>query len=207
MIQFKAIPKLTVTLIAISALATLWVKYGDAIHLMRPLLMTGFETDTLPEISNGQVWRLFTPILLHFSIFHLALNGAGMFLIGGPIEVLKGPVVLGVLVLVCGVVSNLAQFYLGASTPPSLFGGLSGVIYALFGYLWMHSVFNHTLNLNLPKQFVVIMLLWLVLCWIGVIPNVANWAHTAGLICGLIIGVLHARLDVFRVARSVRRKR
>lgn len=190
----------------LSVLATMWVKFGDAIHLMRPLLMTGFETNTLPEISGGQVWRLFTPVLLHFSIFHLALNGAGMFLIGGPIEILKGPVALAVLVLVSAVVSNVAQFYLGTSSPPSLFGGLSGIIYALFGYLWMHSVFNHTLNLNLPKQFVIIMLLWLVLCWVGVIPNVANWAHTAGLLCGVLLGYLHARFDVMRVARSVRHR-
>jgi len=195
-----------VALIALSVLTTLWVQYGDAIHLMRPLLMTGFETDTLPEISSGQVWRLVTPMLLHFSIFHLALNGAGLFLIGGPIEILKGPVTLALVVLVSAVFSNLAQFYLGSSNPPSLFGGLSGVIYSLFGYLWMHATFNHTLNLELPKQFIVIMLLWLALCWIGVIPNVANWAHTGGLICGLILGIVHAKVDIARVTRGARKK-
>jgi membrane associated rhomboid family serine protease len=38
------------------------------------------------------------------------------------------------------------------------------------------------------------MLGWFVLCWIQVIPNVANWAHTGGLVMGLAAGWVSIKL-------------
>jgi GlpG protein len=37
---------------------------------------------------------------------------------------------------------------------------------------------------------VIMMLVWYVLCWTGLLGPIANWAHTAGLIVGVAWGFL-----------------
>ncbi len=70
---------------------------------------------------------------------------------------------------------------------------MSGVIYGLFGYVWMKSKFDPHAKMFIPPSTVVLLLAWLLLCWSGVldksIGQVANWAHTVGLIIGIIIGL------------------
>jgi GlpG protein len=70
---------------------------------------------------------------------------------------------------------------------------MSGVVYGLFGYIWMKSRFEPLANMSISPNTVTIMLVWLVACWVGVIEklagiNVANWAHGAGLVAGMVIG-------------------
>src|SRR5262249_52050570 len=69
------------------------------------------------------------------------------------------------------------------------FGGLSGVLYGLFGYAWMKTRFEPQLGIVLPPQTVVLLLGWFVLCLAGVIPNIGNAAHAAGLVVGILVGV------------------
>jgi len=64
----------------------------------------------LVEVRGGEVWRLVTPIFIHFSIFHILFNCMMAYQLGGAIEMNRGSTRLALLVLLTAVPSNLAQF-------------------------------------------------------------------------------------------------
>lgn len=141
-----------------------------------------------------QPWRLFTPALLHFSVLHIAFNLIWWLDLGGQVERKQSPLRLLMLFLLVAAVSNVAQFL--ASGP--LFGGLSGVVYGLLGYVWMQGRLNPASGLALPNPVLVLMLGWLALCWTGLLGPVANWAHLAGLASGLLLGAFFVLQDKSR---------
>jgi GlpG protein len=77
------------------------------------------------------------------------------------------------------------------------FGGMSGVIYALLGYLWIKHRVRPDTCAPLPSGIMVFMVGWLLLCMTGILElavgiAVANAAHLAGLISGLVSGLIFA---------------
>ena len=148
-------------------------------------LVTGF--DHLWQ----QPWRLITPVLLHFGWLHLTFNSLWWLDLGRRIEHQSRWLLL-VLLVATGVAGNLAQAWQEAS----LFGGLSGVIYGLLGYMWVMDRFNRP-KYHLPQAILVFMLLWLLLGLTDVFALVgfgamANMAHLGGLLAGIVAGLLHS---------------
>ncbi|MGE7993175.1 rhomboid family intramembrane serine protease [Pseudomonas sp. NPDC089554] len=143
-------------------------------------------------LDEGQWWRLVSPMLLHFGVLHLAMNGLWYWELGKRIELRQGSWVLLGLTLLFSLVSNFAQHYFSG---PSLFGGLSGVLYGLLGYVWLYQWLAPNPHFNLPKGVLVMMLIWLVVCLTGVIGQlgfgqIANAAHVGGLLIGCLAGLL-----------------
>jgi GlpG protein len=155
----------------------------------------------LPDRTNpfegGQFWRLVTPIFLHFGLIHLVFNLLMLHSLGGLVEARRGPRRFLLLVLVLAVLSNLAQYYhpvvVAGGTPrfksDPQFGGMSGVLYGLFGYAWMKARYEPQLGLTMAPSTVFIMIAWFILCLTGLVGAIANWAHAAGLAVGLLIGI------------------
>jgi len=150
----------------------------------------GLPARLLPEVREGQVWRLITPIFLHGDIMHIAFNMMWLFQLGRFIETRFGPWKLLAIILAVGIGSNLAEYLWSLPN----FGGMSGVNYGLFGFLWMKGKFGRDLNWQLEPQIVQLMLVWMVLCYTGVFGPVANAAHTGGLLIGAALGFASARL-------------
>jgi GlpG protein len=65
---------------------------------------------------------------------------------------------------------------------------MSGVLYGLFGYIWMSGKFDPASGLRLSPSNVLAMVGWFFLCLFGVMGNIANGAHGAGLVMGMIWG-------------------
>ena len=65
---------------------------------------------------------------------------------------------------------------------------MSGVLYALFGYVWVRGKLDPLFSLVLPPATAVILMVWLVLGFVGKAGSVANFTHLGGLIAGAIIG-------------------
>ncbi|EKF73801.1 hypothetical protein A11A3_12003 [Alcanivorax hongdengensis A-11-3] len=135
---------------------------------------------------TSQPWRLITPMLLHFGLLHILFNLLWWCDLGRMIERFQSSLQLVGVTLVTAVVSNLAQFY---TTGPH-FGGLSGVVYGLLGYLWIYGKVNPGAGYALRREIVIFMLAWLVICFVGLSGIVANAAHLGGLASGCALGAL-----------------
>ena len=155
-----------------------------------------YFTPLLQGLAEGQWWRLVSPMLLHFGVLHLAMNGLWYWELGKRIELRQGPWMLLALTLLFSLVSNLAQHF---TSGPSLFGGLSGVLYGLLGHVWLYQWLAPNPQFNLPKGVLVMMLIWLVICLSGVVGQlgfgqIANAAHVGGLLIGCLTGLLGGAL-------------
>ena len=142
---------------------------------------TGYWLD---HLKRGQVWRLLTPMFIHWSILHLLFNMFWTRDLGGMIEHQRGSLKLLALVLACEIPSSIAQYY---HHGPSAFGGMSGVVYGLFGYVWIKGRFQPWLGLGISQQSTTIMIAWLFLCMTGLVGPIANTAHVVGLLMGAAI--------------------
>ncbi len=148
-------------------------------------------------LQEGHYLRLITPIFLHFGLVHLVFNCLWLAILGSRIETQQGAVHLLLLILLSGAGSNMLQYNWSGSM---YFGGMSGVIYALLGYLWIvHKLKPHTYA-ALPNGLMPFMLGWLLLCMTGILEvalgiAVANAAHGGGLVIGLILGAVFALLS------------
>lgn len=180
-------PPLTVALAVVSVLITVVSDFGSVRHILAPLIISAPGSELLANVRAGEVWRLLTPIFIHLSVLHLVFNMLWLWDLGRLIETRRGLLMFGLFVLAVGIASNLAQYLITGSP---YFGGMSGVVYGLLGYAWMQSRFNPRAGYVLHNHIVVMMLVWYALCWTGLLGPIANWAHTGGLVIGVIWGFL-----------------
>ncbi|MCH8829032.1 MAG: rhomboid family intramembrane serine protease [Planctomycetes bacterium] len=189
---------LTTGLIIVSVLVTLSCDFGNkvkpivsALGFAKFIEKDGKEGWYLPigssgdeEIRAGQVWRLVTPIFIHLRWMHLLFNVYMTYVFGSMVEIRRGTLRFGLMVLLFAVAANYGQFL--GSGPAG--GGMSGVIYGLFGYAWMKSRFAPETGFYLPSSTVFILIAWFFICMTGAVGNIANWAHGVGLVVGVILG-------------------
>ncbi len=169
----------TLGLMIISVALTIWAQFGKSAEASQQLMMT---TATF----GGEPWRAILPIFLHYGAMHLVFNMLWLKELGGQIEFLKGRVFLGGLVAAVAVLSNSAQFL---ATGPG-FGGMSGVVYGLFGYLWIKSKREPWSGFIIDPQTVWMMLAWFGLCFTGWFGPVAHIVHAGGLAVGVGLGLI-----------------
>lgn len=195
-----AIP-MTMTLIAISLALTLMFMTAGTRDLAHYFFFSEVGGRAFPEIVSGQVWRLVTPIFLHGGVLHLLFNMLWLFQLGGAIERFEGRWYFLAIVLIMSVLINTAQYLVSG---PS-FLGMSGIVYMLLGYIWMMSRYQTNSQYFLPQQTVSFMIIWLVICLVGIIPGVANTEHVAGLILGVAWGFFRSgQLATLRRRRRYR---
>ena len=200
--KWQALKKspVTVTLLLITFMVAALTGLGDWLDQVAWFSFNHFSvsgayayfTPLAETLSDGQWWRLITPIFIHFGLLHLAMNSLWIWELGRRVEARHNGIWLIGLVVLSGLISNVAQYALSG---PSIFGGLSGVLYALLGYCWLFSRISPCPEFQLPKGVVVMMLVWLVVCLTGVfdllgLGSIANAAHVSGLLVGCVIGVL-----------------
>ena len=176
---------MTKLLVFISVSVTLLTSFGENIEVTRHFLISDITQyqGHLAEVANGEVWRLVTPIFLHFMVIHILFNMMWLWDLGGTVERIQSKGFLLFFVFSIGILSNLIQYY---SNGPA-FGGMSGVVYGLLGYTWIRSL-NVRSGYQLPKSIIGLMLAWLVLGYTGLIGAIGNAAHLSGLMLGMAYG-------------------
>ncbi|POA75894.1 rhomboid family intramembrane serine protease [Pseudomonas sp. DP16D-R1] len=190
----------TALVLLLSLLVGVVTLLGDNLATMRWLTFLDYHVvgeyihfvPLADSLAAGQWWRLVTPMLIHFGILHLAMNGMWYWELGRRIESRQGTVNLIGLTLLFSLVSNFSQFVFGG---PTLFGGLSGVLYGLLGHCWIFQILSPNAAYRLPRGVLVMMLVWLLLCLSGLVSmigfgEIANAAHVGGLLVGCLTGLL-----------------
>lgn len=150
------------------------------------------------DIVQGQIWRLLTPVFLHFPtmgvIFaHLAFNMILLYMFGCLIEKADGSWFLLVMIVVSGALSNIAEGLIFQG----LFGGMSGVVSALLGYLFFCPRLLPSYPARLPDNLAYMLMAWMVIAvvldaTIGI--GVAHAAHFSGFAVGVLFALLRAKL-------------
>jgi GlpG protein len=143
------------------------------------------------QILDGQFWRLITPVFLHFDIMHLTFNATILWFLGHQIENREGSFQFVLLVIFTGVFSNVAQYYFVAG---NLFGGMSGVNYGLLSYCAYRNFTANPPTFLLPTGFLILSIVMMLLGFLNVFAllgySIANWAHLAGFVAGLLLAMI-----------------
>ncbi len=169
--------------------------FGDRVIAALAIVPLGVVNGSLAvgslveAVMGGQVWRPLSPAFLHFGWMHLIFNMLWLWYFGRQVETLQGSGRMLLIVLVAGIGANLAQYAAGTV----LFGGMSGVDFALLGYVWLMSRRAPGSGFFVPQMLVVFMLGWMIFTMTDMagavgFGNVANEAHLGGLVVGLALG-------------------
>ncbi len=139
-------------------------------------------------VASQQWWRLWTPILVHAGVLHLAFNMYALYWYGPWVERLIGSGWFLLAYLTAGLWGNALSAIL--SRYPSV--GASSALFGIFAVLlWLLKRHQHLLGLwgqNFSRQMlglIVINLLWGV--WV---PSVDNWGHIGGALGGWLFTLL-----------------
>ena len=203
--QNMRIGTVTAGLMVICVVVFLLTGMGEKMEIVRfftftPLVSVrgGFVFGNVSAIWTGQPWRLFTPMFLHFGFMHIIFNLWWLKDLGTAIERVFSSRYLLVFVLVTAAFSHVLEY---AISGPTIFGGMSGVVYALFAFIWLRGRLDPSFPYRLPQQLVTFMLIWLGLGFTGWVGPIANWVHTGGLIVGAGWGVVSSGYIQRRLGR------
>jgi len=158
----------------------------------------------LPRMWTGEPWRPLTSTLMHGGFIHAAFNLYWLVIFGSALENRFGWYrTLGLIVLL-GYVSMMCEYVIGGYNrdEPVMIVGLSGIIYGLFGILWVGRRWCREFHAVCDTRTAQILLGWFVLCIFFTrfgIMSVANIAHGAGLAFGALYG-----LAIFDARRRLR---
>ena len=171
----------------------------NMIRLLQGLLMISDPYQPgitlVDELMKGQIWRLFTPALLHFplmeggqfqimGIMHILFNMMWLKQLGSVIEARHGSRYMILMFLVFSALPNLLQYSLSGPA----FLGMSGVNYALLCFLWIRGKFDRRYGMRLNPGVIWLMMIWFVFGFTG--NGTANMVHLGGVVCGIAWGYI-----------------
>ncbi|WP_100644085.1 rhomboid family intramembrane serine protease GlpG [Alteromonas facilis] len=143
-------------------------------------------------VETGQYWRLLTPDFIHFSAMHIIFNVLWWQMLGSKIEQKLGLSSLLIVFVLASLAANIGQLLMSG---PS-FGGLSGVVYAVLGFVWWIGWLKPQWGMQLPKSIIGFMLVWLLIGYADVLwVSIANTAHTLGLVSGCLLAWIWASMS------------
>jgi len=147
-----------------------------------------------PYTVSGQWWRLLTCVFLHGSLLHIAFNMWCLWDLGRLTESLYGHWTFACVYLISGISASVASI---VWNPGVLSVGASGAIFGLAGAL----ISSYYLGeFSMPRAVIagtlrsVVIFVGFNLFLGGVMARTDNGAHVGGLVMGLILGALIAKV-------------
>lgn len=150
------------------------------------------------KIRQGEIWRLFSPCILHTQFLHILFNMLWLWILGRPIEQRIGLGRTALLTVIAGIGSNTLQYLVSGP----FFLGYSGIVMALAGFIWMRERVAPWEGYPLNRSTILFLLLFIgsmffltftsffleLFKGVAFAPNIANTAHIAGAIIGALLG-------------------
>jgi GlpG protein len=150
------------------------------------------------RIREGQVWRLFSPCLLHGDLFHLFFNMLWLIVLGKQIEQRLTPWRYILFILITAIISNTAQYLMSGPN----FIGFSGVLVGMLAFIWVRQKRAAWEGYQIDRLTLVFMLIFILsMAAIQLLsffleksfewafsPNIANVAHLMGGLVGYLLG-------------------
>lgn len=138
-------------------------------------------------ISEGEYWRLVSPMFLHASFMHLLFNMFSLYLFGPELEQLAGKARFLTVYLLSGLVGNVASYLLQNWDYMSV--GASGAIYGILGAFGALVYYTKNFLPQLKQIILPIIVIGVVMTFLQ--PNINVTAHLAGLLTGFILGLIY----------------
>ena len=136
-------------------------------------------------ISEGQYWRLLTPIFVHAGFSHMLFNSLSLVLFGPALERMLGKTKFILTYLGTGIIANIASYYL--KPLDFVHVGSSGAIFGLFGiYVYLVLMRKDLIDQANSQIIITILVIGMVMTFIN--SNINVVAHLFGLFGGLLLG-------------------
>jgi membrane associated rhomboid family serine protease len=149
------------------------------------------------RVADGELWRLITCTFLHSGVMHIAFNAILFLRFSTVIDNWLGPWAAMLLYVFFAMSSNAAQLLVSNASVI----GASGVVYGLFGFLWVMSRRRDDAAEAANRHTVETMLAWLGICalinYFG--GNIGNTAHAMGLLLGWLVGQTFVARKTWRI--------
>ena len=138
-------------------------------------------------ILQGQLWRLFTPMLLHGSLLHIGVNMYSLYALGPAMERYYGHARFLALYLLAGFAGNVTSFLF---TPQNALGAST----AIFGLIGAEGVFLYEnrklLGEAAQRGLRSVISVAAINLIIGLTAGFDNWGHIGGLVGGTVFAWL-----------------
>ncbi len=155
-----------------------------------------------PLIREGETYRLFTSMFLHFGIEHLLSNMLLLLFMGDYLEKIAGKVIYFAVYFLGGMTGSVCSFgYEMRNGQEIVSAGASGAIFATLGAIVILMILNkgHLEDLSLKRLGIMVVLTLIVGFQAG---DVDNFAHIGGFIGGAVIMLLFSPVYLMRKQRK-----
>lgn len=135
-------------------------------------------------IMDGEIWRLITPIFLHSSVLHIALNMYALYVIGRRLERFYGPGRILLLYLLSAFAGNVFSFVLTSASSLGASTAIFGLLAAEGMFIFQNrKLFGPMRTRQMMINLGVILAVNLVYGFIST-ARVDNMGHVGGLLGG-----------------------
>ncbi|MGV3459405.1 MAG: rhomboid family intramembrane serine protease [Flavobacterium sp.] len=151
-----------------------------------PESMMEWGANFKPLTLNGEEYRIFTNIFLHFGIFHLALNMYALAYIGFLLEPVIGKLKFITCYILAGIMASIASLYWNDNVVSA---GASGAIFGMYG-VFLVLLTTDVIDKSVQKQLLISIGVFIGINLLSGFSKsgIDNAAHIGGVIGGGLLG-------------------
>lgn len=140
--------------------------------------------------ENGQYWRMFTSMFMHFGLMHILNNMIMLGAVGRIVEIAMGHVRFLIAYIVAGICGSVLSYAIMLHNNDYVVSaGASGAIFGIVGALVWIVIANRGFYEGISRQQVIFMVILMIYYGVST-SGVDNWDHLGGLAGGFIISIV-----------------